>query len=99
MNSGAMVDMTVTPGRAGPVVIDLAISDATGAPADPQSVMVTLSAPDLGIEPLRYEAVATDGFWRVEGATIPIAGTWTLSLDIRMTRFSLVRLETQLDIS
>ncbi|SFZ86273.1 copper transport protein [Devosia enhydra] len=98
MDANAMVDMTVTPGRAGPVSIDLAVSDAAGAPAVPQAIMVTLSAPELGIEPLRYEAVVADGFWRVEGATIPIAGQWTISLDIRMSRFSLIRLETQLDI-
>jgi copper transport protein len=98
MSEQAMADLTISPGRAGPVAIELVLADGTGAPAQPQSVLVTLSSPDQGIEPLRFEAAAEDGVWRVDAATIPLAGNWLIEIDIRMSRFSLVRLATEIDI-
>ncbi|SMQ85628.1 copper transport protein [Devosia lucknowensis] len=99
MNDAVMADIVVTPGRAGPVTIDIALTDIAGAPVTPLSVDLTLSAPALGIEPIRQAATPDDGLWRIEGQAIPLAGLWDLVLDIRLDRFTLARIGTELDLN
>jgi copper(I)-binding protein len=98
MADGLMADIVVTPGAPGPVALAITVTDAEGALAAALAVAVTLSSPALGIEPRRYEAGAADGGWRVAGASLPLPGTWLAALDIRMSRFSLVRMETEIEL-
>jgi copper transport protein len=39
-----------------------------------------------------------DGSWRVEGLTIPVAGRWSVRVDILVSDFDLVTLEDDLVI-
>jgi copper transport protein len=98
MDDAVMADIVVTPGRAGPVTIDISIIDTAGVPLEPASVDVTLAAPALGIEPFKAVANLRDGLWRVEGQVIPLSGRWEITLDIRLSRFALSRIATELDI-
>lgn len=98
MNEAVMADIVVTPGRAGPVTIDMSIIDSAGAPLQPVGVDLTLSAPALGIEPIKLPATPLDGVWRVEGQAIPLPGTWELVLDIRIDRFTLARIGTDITL-
>lgn len=92
--AGAVI--TVTPGRPGPVDLTLALSAPGGKLLDPQEISVTLAAPQLGIEPIKRAATReSDRIWRVEKLSIPIAGTWTVAVDLRLSRFELVHLEGQ----
>lgn len=95
MDASTMAMAAIRPGRSGPVQLDLAITDIEGVPKQVQSVAVTISAPALGIEPIRREAVATETGWRVADLTVPVAGTWLLELDIRVSRFELSKLEAE----
>jgi hypothetical protein len=38
----------------------------------------------------------TPGLWRVEGLVLPVAGRWTVDLDVRRTRFNLVKLGSEI---
>jgi copper transport protein len=98
MNDSVMADIVVTPGRSGPVDIDIAIIDLSGAPLIPLSVELTLAAPALGIEPFKTTAALSDGLWRVEGQSIPLPGLWELILDIRLDRFTLARIGADIQI-
>jgi copper transport protein len=98
MDNAVMADLTIKPGRAGPVSIEIFVVDAAGAPLEPQSLDLTLAAPALGIEPFKTSAVLADGVWRVENQTIPLPGVWELILDIRLSRFSLSRIATEIEI-
>ncbi len=98
MDNAVMADLTIKPGRAGPVSIEIFVVDAEGAPIEPQSVDLTLAAPALGIEPFKASATLTDGLWRVDDQTVPLPGLWELTLDIRLSRFSLARIATEIDI-
>ncbi|MNL80540.1 hypothetical protein D3C87_2074210 [compost metagenome] len=61
-------------------------------------VDLTLSAPAMGIEPIKLPATLVDGVWRVEGQAIPLPGTWELVLDIRIDRFTLARNGTDITL-
>lgn len=98
MDDKAMATLTLTPGNAGPVLLELWLTDPNDAPLTPQEVNVTLTEPALGIGPIKLSAVGEGPYWAVEGLTIPVAGTWTVALDIRASRFELFKLETELDI-
>jgi len=98
MDELVMADITITPGRAGPVAMDLFLTDMAGAALEPLAATVTLSAPTLGIEPIAAEARRIDGIWRIDPLTIPVAGTWLVDIELRLSRFSLSRLQVEIDI-
>lgn len=98
MDATTMAMAAIRPGKAGPVQLDLAITDIEGVPKAVQAVAVTLASPALGIEPIRRDAVATDTGWRVGDLTVPVAGTWRLELDIRVSRFELSKLEAEFSV-
>ena len=84
--AGALV--MLTPGQTGPVELVLSLADAAGRALSPQGVSVTLAEPGIGIEPIRRTALRdAAGNWRVEGMTIPVAGRWTVNVEIRVSRF------------
>lgn len=98
MDDKVMADIVITPGRAGPVTIEISVIDTNGAPLEPASVDLTLSAPDLGIEPIKVPARFVDGLWRIDEQLIPLPGLWELVLDIRIDRFTLARIGTDITL-
>ncbi len=92
MDAAVMANLTVTPGRAGPVTLDIALTDFAGAPLAAEAVLVEFAAPERGIEPLRFTADSDGETWRVAPATIPVPGAWHVTLEVRLSRFSLARL-------
>ncbi len=84
----AMVDMTLTPGRAG--TVGVAVEFQTGAFEElvPQEVAVTFAMPAAGIEPLRIDArPGEDGLWRAGPVMLPTPGEWDVSLRILVSDF------------
>lgn len=98
MDAKTMAMVTMAPGQAGPVSLDIWLTDIEGTPIAPLEVSVTLSEPGLGIEPFKRAAVEQDGVWRVEGLTIPVAGIWHMEMDIRASRFELIKLADDVEI-
>ncbi|MFK8250145.1 copper resistance CopC/CopD family protein [Ancylobacter terrae] len=94
----AMADLTVTPGRAGPVDVSLMLMTGEFGPLDAKEVALSLANPALGIEPIRRKAERRDGLWRVDGMVIPAAGEWSVRIDILITDFDMTRLEGTLHI-
>ncbi len=84
----AMVDMTLTPGRAGPVSIELGFQTGRFDALVPLEVELTFAMPAAGIEPIRIEArPGGDGLWRAGPLTLPTPGEWEVSLQILITDF------------
>lgn len=95
----AMADLTFTPGRAGPMLLRIWLTDAGFAAISPRSVALSLSNPALGIERLRRSVEpAADGFWEAP-LLLPAGGTWTVELDLRIDSFTLVKLAGQVDLN
>lgn len=94
----AMADIGVTPGRAGPVTITVSLLDGQFGPLAAKELRLALSRPEAGIEPIERQAMKqADGSWQVD-LTIPVAGRWTVELEILVSDFEMTRLKETLDI-
>ncbi|MGQ2907028.1 MAG: copper resistance CopC/CopD family protein [Aliihoeflea sp.] len=95
----AMADVSVTPGRAGPVAVSAMIMTGDFGPLDAREVAFVFANPEAGIEPFRRQAEKPgDGTWRADDVVLPLAGRWTVRLDILVTDFDIVRLTTEIEI-
>jgi copper transport protein len=95
----AMVDMSLRPGRVGPVTITMSLATGDLEPLDPKEVTVTLANPSAGIEPMERRAVkAADGTWQVEGLVVPVPGRWRARVDVLITDFEKATLESTVEI-
>ncbi|QOZ79362.1 hypothetical protein XH83_30565 [Bradyrhizobium sp. CCBAU 53351] len=81
----AMANVTVSPGRAGPVEIAIQLEDANELPLSADAVAVTLGNSEHGVAPItaNAERISHDQ-WRVR-MSAPLSGRWSLGLDIRIT--------------
>jgi copper(I)-binding protein len=86
----AMANVTVSPGRAGPVEIAIQLENANELPLSANSVSVTLGNPEHGVAPVTADAerVGKDQ-WRVK-MSAPLPGRWSLGLDIHITASDVV---------
>lgn len=99
--SEVMANLIVTPGTAGPVTIEIQVTDGDMVPAQPIGVTLDLALPDRGIERLTREASPVegqDGLWTISDLVLPLPGQWSVKLGVRLTRFKLVRLGTEIEI-
>lgn len=81
-----MADVTITPGRSGPVEVLVQLEDSDEKPLTVDALSVTLINPDRNIAPVTAaaERVAADK-WRVR-MTAASSGKWSLSLGIDMKK-------------
>lgn len=81
-----MADVTVTPGRSGPVEVLVQLYDGDEQPLTVDALSVTLSNPDRSIAPstASAERIAADK-WRVS-MTAAGSGKWSLALGIDMAK-------------
>ena len=95
----AMVALTVTPGRVGPVRMSLSLMTGDFAALDPKEVTVTVANPSAGIEPIERRAVrVADGTWQVEGLVLPVPGRWRVRVDVLVSDFEKATLEDGIEI-
>lgn len=94
IHTGAgMATLTLTPGRAGPLAVEIALATTDFGALPAQEVRVTFANTAAGIEPIRRHAVKTDGVWRIDGLTLPVPGVWTVRLDVLVSDFETLRLD------
>jgi copper transport protein len=98
-SAGAMAQMSLMPVRARDLRVDIQVLDSEFNALAVKEVTVTLANPAAGIEPIRRAAVRSrDGHWRVEGLRIPVAGQWTVRVDLLIDDFEKIVLEDQVDL-
>jgi len=94
----AMADVRFEPGRAGPVSVSISLLTGEFGPLEAKEVLLVLSAPTEGIEPIRRPAQkGEDAIWRVPDVTVPVAGRWNVRVDILIGDFEKVTLEETVD--
>jgi copper transport protein len=90
----AMAQVSLTPVRARDPLINIEVLDGDFNALAVKEVTVMLANPAAGIEPVRRAAVHIgDGHWRVEGLRVPLAGQWTVRVDLLIDDFEKVVLE------
>jgi copper transport protein len=88
-----MATLTLAPGRAGPLAVEIALATADFGALPAKEVRVTFTNEAAGIEPIRRPATEADGVWRIDGLTLPVAGVWTVRLDVLVSDFETLRLD------
>jgi copper transport protein len=95
----AMADVTITPGRAGPVSVSAILMTGDFAPLGAKEVTFIFSNADIGIEPFRRQAENPgDGTWQANDVPLPLPGTWTVRLDILINDFEMTRIQADMAI-
>ncbi len=95
----AMADLAVTPGRAGPITVSAFIMTGDFGTLDAKEVTFVFANPTDGIEPFKRRAEkVSDGIWRAEGVVLPLAGEWTVRIDVLISDFDLAKLEGRIAI-
>ncbi len=90
----AMANVTILPGRAGPVDITIQLETADERPLTARAVSVTLTNIQSGIAPQTAQAVRTgDDQWLVK-MSAPTAGRWMLALGITLPDLDKVSVES-----
>ncbi|MBA2400409.1 MAG: hypothetical protein H0V72_17220 [Bradyrhizobium sp.] len=81
----AMANVTVSPGRAGPVDISIQLETVEEKPLFAKAVSVTLSNPQSGSGRQTVEATRiSDDRWQVR-TSIPVSGQWMLGVGISVS--------------
>ncbi|MDB5599350.1 MAG: copper resistance domain protein [Xanthobacteraceae bacterium] len=95
----AMADLTVTPGRAGPVTASVVLQSGEFGPLAAKEVTLELANPALGIEPIQRQArLVGEGPWQTDSFAIPASGRWQVKIEVLVSDFDRVTLEGTLDI-
>jgi copper transport protein len=93
-----MATLTLTPGRAGPLRVEIALQTADFGALAAEELRLTFANPTAGIEPIRRPATETEGVWRIDDLTLPVPGAWTVRLDVLVSDFETLRLEGTVDL-
>jgi copper transport protein len=92
----AMVQIEVEPVRARGADMSIDVLDPAFHPLAAKAVTIFLSNAKAGIEPLRRDADRLgDSSWRIDDLRIPIAGRWTLRVDVLINDFEKETLEDE----
>jgi copper transport protein len=90
-----MAQIDVEPVRARGADVSIVVLDGNFHPYAAKGVTIFLSNAAAGIEPVRRNADSGDdaSSWRIEDLRVPIAGRWTLRVDILISDFEKETLE------
>lgn len=95
----AMADVSVTPGRVGPVTISISLLNGEFGPLNAKELRLSLANPAAGIEPIERQAIRQpDSDWQVSDLTLPVAGRWTIELEILVSDFEMIRLKETVEM-
>lgn len=95
----AQADVTLEAGRSGRAGLSIVVATSDSGPLDARELTVMLSNEAAGVEPIRRAAAKqADGLWRVDDLALPVAGRWTVRLDLLISDFDMERLEGELDV-
>ncbi len=76
------------PARVGPNRLTIHLTQADGGPFDPKELVVELSQPAAGIEPLTRRPTRTSpGAFAIDGLILPVNGRWDLRIDALIDDF------------
>lgn len=90
----AMADVTVSPGRAGPVSVEIVLMNGEFGPLSAKELSLSFSNSAAGIEPIERQAkLGPDGIWRVADLTLPVPGRWEVELAILISDFEMRRIK------
>lgn len=95
----AMFQVLVSPAKVGSNSFVVQLMNGDASPLSAKEATLTLSLPELGIEPLERRAtLGADGYWHLRDVPIPHPGRWHLRIDALVTDFQQITLEDDFDV-
>ena len=95
----AMADLSLEPGRAGPVRISILLLNGEFGGLDAKELGLTFRNEPAGIEPIARAARRdASGYWRVENLVLPVPGRWSVVVDILVNDFEKIVLDGTIDV-
>jgi copper transport protein len=83
------VQISVDPARPGPNTLHIYLFDDAGQLTQPAGIQVALTEPSQQLGPLDVDLEpAGPGHYVGDGMTIPVPGTWTLTVTVRLDEFT-----------
>ncbi|WP_040337960.1 FixH family protein [Candidatus Blastococcus massiliensis] len=93
------VQVSVAPGKVGPNELRLYLFDDQGRLTQPADIGVSLTEPSQDIGPLDVQLrPAGPGHYLAEAMPVPNAGTWTLTVTVRLDEFTATTASTDLKV-
>ena len=95
----AMADLQIAPAGAAGRRIDISLLDGEFRPLPAKEVVLILSKPDAGIEPLRLSASHSGTTnWRIDGIQLPLSGRWQARVEILVGDFEKITIEDEIEL-
>jgi copper transport protein len=95
----AMAEIEIERRGGEPARANVLVLDGAFRPMAAKEVALVLANPAAGIEPLRRVATAAgESRWQIDDLRIPVAGRWTLRVDILVSDFDKVMLEDAVNL-
>jgi copper transport protein len=92
--------LTIAPGQPGPNKVTVALLQNESMPAAVKSVRVFFENPELGLDRLEIKGAKPElGDWLSDGALIPVAGSWIVTVEVRVSDFVQTKASATVDIS
>ena len=88
------VQVSLDPARPGPNSLHVYLFDASGQLAQPRELRVTLTEAQQQIGPLPVELQPAGPGHSIGDADVPTAGTWTLTVTVRLDEFTALTADT-----
>ncbi|MFI8349321.1 copper resistance protein CopC [Streptomyces sp. NPDC085596] len=79
------VQITFDPGRVGPNSVQAVVYGANGALAAVPELRITMTLPAQRLGPLDTEVADRGGYWATNSFDLPIPGTWTMKVTVRVS--------------
>jgi copper transport protein len=95
----AMADLQIEPAGTAGRQITLGLLDGEFRPLLAKEVLLVLSKPEAGIEPLRLPATHVEAtIWRVDDVRLPISGRWHARVEILISDFEKIAIEDEIEL-
>jgi copper transport protein len=95
----AMADLQIEPAGANGRQITIGLLDGEFRPLPAKEVALVLSKPEAGIEPLRFSATRMETTnWRIDGVRLPMAGRWHAGVEILVSDFEIILIESEIEL-
>lgn len=100
VSSSLQATLTLSSGRVGETDAHIAIQSADGGVLSPRAITLAFEPEGGTIAPIvRGAEVASDGTWRLQGLNLPLAGSWQVELQVRISDFELTKLSGLVEIA
>ncbi|MFE5917651.1 hypothetical protein [Streptomyces sp. NPDC056468] len=92
------MQITFAPGRVGDNTVEAVAYGADGLPFAAPEIRVSLTQRAQGVGPLDAKLADRGGYWTTDRLRIPLPGTWTLRVTVRLTDVDQVTLTKDVTI-